>query len=88
MTAVHCTWAVRQATSHCIHQKKPTPAAPKYYSSVALNHLGIVLDDLHTVEQKVIMRGYVPNSHSDYEFGHRFYFGNENGIEIEVILYN
>ena len=44
-------------------QKKPMPAAPKYYSSAALNHLGIVLDDLNTVEQKVITRGYVPNSH-------------------------
>ena len=64
MTAIHCTWAVRQATLHCIHpQKNPMPAAPKYYSGATLNRLGIVVDDLDTVEQKVIKRGYVPNSH-------------------------
>ena len=43
--------------------KNPMPAAPKYYSGATLNHLGIVVDDLDTVEQKVIKRGYVPNSH-------------------------
>ena len=65
----------------------PTPAGARYYSCAALNHLGIVVDDLDAVKQKVIARGYVPNSHQDYEPGRRFYFDDENGIEIEVISY-
>ena len=66
----------------------PTPAGARYYSCAALNHLGIVVDDLDAVKQKVIARGYVPNSHQDYEPGRRFYFEDENGIEIEVISYS
>ena len=54
-----------------------TPGA-RYYSCAALNHLGIVVDDLDAVKQKVIARGYVPNSHQDYEPGRRFYFEDEN----------
>ena len=65
----------------------PTPAGARYYSCAALNHLGIVVDDLDAVKQKVIARGYVPNSHQDYEPDRRFYFEDENGIEIEVISY-
>ena len=45
------------------------------------------MDDLDAVGQKVIARGYVPNSHQEYEPGRRFYFEDENGIEIEVISY-
>ena len=67
--------------------KTPTPAVAKYHSYAALNHISIVVDGLGAVEQKVIARGYVPNSHQDYEPGRRFYFEAENGIEIEVISY-
>ena len=65
----------------------PTPAGARYYSCAALNYLGILVDDLDAVGQKVIARGYVPNSHQEYEPGRRFYFEDENGIEIEVISY-
>lgn len=67
--------------------KTPMPARAKYYSCAALNHLGVVVDDLDAVEQKVINHGYAPNSHQDYEPGRRFYFEDENGIEFEVISY-
>ena len=46
------------------------------------------MDDLDAIEQMVSARGYVPNSHQDYEPGRRFYFEDENGIEIEVISYS
>ncbi len=52
-----------------------------------LNHVGIVVEDLDAVEAKVRARGYEPHSHADYEPGRRFYFREENGIEIEVVSY-
>jgi hypothetical protein len=67
--------------------KTPTPAGAKYHGCAALNHIGMIVDSLDADEQKVIARGYVPNSHQDYEPGRRFYFEDENGIEIEVISY-
>ena len=67
--------------------KTPTFVGAKYHSCAALNHIGIVVEGLDAVEPKVIARGYVPNSHQDYEPGRRYYFEDEDGIEIEVISY-
>ncbi|MEL6201647.1 MAG: VOC family protein [Pseudomonadota bacterium] len=52
-----------------------------------LNHIGIVVDDLDAVEAKVIAKGYRPHSHDDYEPGRRFYFNDDNGLEVEVVSY-
>jgi predicted enzyme related to lactoylglutathione lyase len=52
-----------------------------------LNHIGIVVDDLDTVEQKVKASGFVTYNHGDYEPGRRFYFDLEDKIEIEVVSY-
>lgn len=53
-----------------------------------LNHVGIVVNDLAAVEQKVKALGYEPYNHADYEPGQRFYFDDENGIEFEVVSYD
>lgn len=67
---------------------KPLQAARNTYGRVhGLNHLGIVVDDIDAVEARVIELGYTPNSHADYEPGRRFYFDDENGLEIEVVQY-
>jgi len=63
------------------------PAGDSYRTRAALNHIGVVVDNLDAVEKAVIARGYTPHSHGDYEPGHRFYFHEENGIEIEVVQY-
>lgn len=52
-----------------------------------LNHVGILVDDLDSVERKVIARGLTPFSHGDYDPGRRFYFFDSDGIEFEVISY-
>lgn len=52
-----------------------------------LNHFGVTVADLDAVEAKVKAEGYKPYSHDDYEPGRRFYFDDENGIEIEVVSY-
>lgn len=57
-----------------------------------LNHIGILVDDLCTVEKKVKASGFMPYNYNDYESGKRFYFdlelGCEDKIEIEVVSYN
>ncbi|MEX3017080.1 VOC family protein [Gymnodinialimonas hymeniacidonis] len=52
-----------------------------------LNHLGVTVDDLDAVEARVKARGYTAYSHGNYEPGRRFYFRDENGLEIEVVEY-
>ena len=54
---------------------------------VPLNHVGIQVDDLDAVEQRVIAAGLVPFSHGDYEPGRRFYFFDWDGIEFEIVSY-
>ena len=52
-----------------------------------LNHIGVVVDDLDAVEIRVKHAGCTPEDHADYEPGRRFYFRDENGVEIEVVSY-
>ena len=52
-----------------------------------LNHLAIVVDELDSVEAKVLTQGLTPFNHGDYEPGRRFYFFDDNGIEFEVVSY-
>lgn len=65
------------------------PKAPDSYGHVgALNHIGVVVDDLDAVERKVVSIGLTPHSHADYEPGRRFYFDDPDGIEFEVVQYD
>lgn len=63
------------------------PAQSSYATRAALNHIGGMVDDLDAVEARVKAAGYVPENHADYEPGKRFYFTEENGVEIEVVSY-
>lgn len=64
-------------------------ASPDSYRTRAgLNHIAVVVDDLDKAEARVIAAGYRPGKTFDYEPGRRFYFTEENGIEIEVVNYD
>ena len=69
----------------------PAQTVPKadasYETRGALNHLGVVVDDLDAVEARVKAMGLTAHSHADYEPGRRFYFHDPDGVEIEVISY-
>lgn len=54
----------------------------------ALNHLGIVVDDLEVLEQRVKKMGFAPFNHGTYEPGRRFYFYDHDEIEYEIVSYN
>jgi catechol 2,3-dioxygenase-like lactoylglutathione lyase family enzyme len=62
-------------------------AGDSYSTPGAMNHLGVVVDDLDAAEAKVVAAGFTPRSHADYEPGRRFYFDGPDGIEIEVASY-
>ncbi len=68
--------------------KAQRPADDSYLKRGGLNHIGVVVDDLEAIEAKVKARGYLPHSHANYEPGRRFYFDDENGVEIEVVAYS
>jgi catechol 2,3-dioxygenase-like lactoylglutathione lyase family enzyme len=53
-----------------------------------LNHIGVVVPDLTSVEARVRDAGLEPFGHGDYEPGRRFYFFDRDGIEFEVVSYD
>lgn len=58
------------------------------YSTIrALNHIGVVVDDLDAVEARVKAHGFATVNHADYEPGRRFYFHDHDNLEIEVVSY-
>jgi catechol 2,3-dioxygenase-like lactoylglutathione lyase family enzyme len=64
----------------------PKPVA-SYATRGAMNHIGIVVNDLDLIAGKVSALGYTAHSHADYEPGRRFYFNDDDGVEFEVISY-
>jgi len=68
--------------------KEPLEGASKRYTlSGAMNHIGVVVDDLDATEAAVKARGYPTHSHADYEPGRRFYFDGPDGVEYEMVSY-
>ena len=59
----------------------------RYHQKAGLNHIGVVVDDLDSVEAKVRAEGYDPHNHGDYEPGRRFYFMDGDGVEYEIVSY-
>jgi len=53
-----------------------------------LNHIGVVVDNLAQVEERVVASGFTPFNHMDYEPGRRFYFLDRDGVEYEVVEYS
>ena len=61
--------------------------AETYRTRGGLNHIAVVVDDFEGTEHRIRAAGYQPGAHHDYAPGRRFYFTEENGIEIEVVCY-
>ena len=53
-----------------------------------VNHVGIVVDDLDEIEQRVRSVGFEPHMRANDEPGRRFYFYDETGPEIEAVSSN
>ena len=63
-------------------------ADQRYPKGEPLNHVGVQVDDLDTIEMRVKAVGLIPFAHGDYEPGRRFYFFDPDGIEYEVVSYS
>jgi catechol 2,3-dioxygenase-like lactoylglutathione lyase family enzyme len=63
------------------------PDADIFAKGRPLNHVGILVDDLESIEQRVIDAGLVPFAHADYDPGRRFYFLDYDGTEFEIVSY-
>lgn len=61
--------------------------AESYYRTGAVNHFGILVDDLDAAEQRILKSGLKTHSHQTYDPGSRFYFHDHDGIEWEVVSY-
>jgi len=55
--------------------------------SGAVNHLGVLVEDLAAAEARAISLGLETHSHQTYDPGSRFYFNDPDGIEYEVLSY-
>ena len=62
-------------------------ASENYKLAGAVNHLGILVEDLAEAEKRVLDYGIKTHSHQTYEPGSRFYFHDHDGIEYEVVSY-
>ena len=68
--------------------KRTEGAQPDGFAMLGrLNHLGVVVDNLDAMEQRVIEAGYTPRSHQNYAPGRRFYFYDEDNVEYEIVSY-
>ncbi len=63
-------------------------AQNSYDTRGALNHLAVIVKDYEATERAVVAAGFKPGEHYDYAPGRRFYFHDDNGIEIEVVHYD
>ena len=64
------------------------PEQESYYRTGAVNHFGILVEDLAAAEQRILKAGYKTHSHQTYDPGSRFYFHDHDGIEWEVVSYD
>ncbi len=62
--------------------------SPKQFAKGgALNHVGLLVDDLLEIKQRVIAAGLETFAHERYDPGERFYFFDWDGIEYEIVSY-
>ncbi len=55
------------------------------YSRPGLNHFGVVVNSLEEARQKLARHGIEPHNEPHYEPGRRFYFLDNDGVEVELI---
>jgi catechol 2,3-dioxygenase-like lactoylglutathione lyase family enzyme len=63
------------------------PSEDDFAKGRPLNHIGVEVDDIDSVEAKVLAEGLEPFNHASYDPGRRFYFLDPDGIEYEIVSY-
>ena len=57
------------------------------YLRPGVNHFGFVVDDLEDARRRVTELGATIHLEADYEPGHRIYFMDPDGYEVELVAY-
>lgn len=83
---VHVGTADRYVALYAHAKNRPTQENT-YQTVGALNHIGVVVDDITNTEARVKAAGFAPFNHAEYEPGQRFYFFDQDNIEYEVVSY-
>lgn len=84
---VHVGTDTHYVALYTLPDAKSTEPDGSYSQVGAVNHLGILVDDLDAAEKRVLSAGIKTHSHQVYEPGARFYFHDDDGIEYEVVSY-
>ncbi len=82
---------VHVGTDHSYVALYTPPQSPEAAASAervnGLQHIGVLVDDLDLIEDRVKAEGLSSYSHMTYEPGSRFYFEDPDGVEYEVASY-
>jgi len=70
------------------HPQSKAGTDDSYAVTGGLNHIGVVVEDFESTQQRVRERGFETYNFGDYEPGRRVYFRDDDGIEFEVVSYN
>jgi len=60
---------------------------PSYEHIAGLNHVGVEVEDMELIENRILDAGFETFDHGDYEPGRRFYFRDSDNIEYEILSY-
>lgn len=85
--SVHVGTDTHYVALYTLASAKAAVADNSYSQIGAVNHLGILVDDLDAAEKRVLAAGIKTHSHQVYEPGARFYFHDADNIEYEVVSY-
>jgi len=85
--SVHVGTETHYVALYTIHYDKTEEPGNNYQRIGAVNHLGILVDDLDAAEARILDAGIKTHSHQVYDPGARFYFHDADGIEYEVVSY-
>jgi catechol 2,3-dioxygenase-like lactoylglutathione lyase family enzyme len=70
-----------------LFQARQSGSPDSDYERVGINHFGFVVDDLDLARSRLTDAGVKPHFEPSYEPGHRLYFFDPDGIEVELVQY-
>jgi len=69
------------------HSRLSNTTNSNHFNVGNLNHLGIVVNNLERIEDRVKQAGLSSFGHETYDPGHRFYVKIDDDLEVEVVCY-
>ncbi|WP_241836728.1 VOC family protein [Salinivibrio sp. IB574] len=81
----HCYFALQEPNPSSEPSIQPRSA----YKSQGVNHIGLIIDDIDTIRERLLEKGYQPNGSMAHETHRkRMYFYDKAGFEWELVAYS